>query len=103
MKNLSNLTPYFTKLGKAVGSLFEAIMKIVNWFNRNDDKTDAIQKNMGDAPPLSNEGMKQNLSNLVLINIKALALQQLHLIIVILSLTRLRDCFSMIMLLLCQM
>ncbi len=65
MKNLSNLTPYFTKLGEAAGSLFEAIMKIVNWFNRNDDKTDAIQKNMGDAPPLSNEGMKQNLSNLV--------------------------------------
>ncbi|HIA2960513.1 TPA: hypothetical protein ACWP2F_001993 [Escherichia coli] len=65
MKNLSNLTPYFTKLGEASGSLFEAIMKIVNWFNRNDDKTDAIQKNMGDAPPLSNEGMKQNLSNLV--------------------------------------
>ncbi|EER7164462.1 hypothetical protein F2X42_004701, partial [Escherichia coli] len=65
MKNLSNLTPYFTKLGEATGSLFEAIMKIVNWFNRNDDKTDAIQKNMGDAPPLSNEGMKQNLSNLV--------------------------------------
>lgn len=65
MKNLSNLTPYFTRLGEASGSLFEAIMKIVNWFNRNDDKTDAIQKNMGDAPPLSNEGMKQNLSNLV--------------------------------------
>ena len=65
MKNLSNLTPYFTKLGEATGSLFEAILKIVNWFNRNDDKTDAIQKNMGDAPPLSNEGMKQNLSNLV--------------------------------------
>lgn len=65
MKNLSNLTPYFTKLGEATGSLFEAIMKVVNWFNRNDDKTDAIQKNMGDAPPLSNEGMKQNLSNLV--------------------------------------
>ncbi|EOM6458353.1 hypothetical protein ACMH1U_002032 [Escherichia coli] len=65
LKNLSNLTPYFTKLGEAVGSLFEAIMKVVNWFNRNDDKTDAIQKNMGDAPPLSNEGMKQNLSNLV--------------------------------------
>ncbi|MFP8452593.1 hypothetical protein [Escherichia coli] len=65
MKNLSNLTPYFTKLGEAVGSLFEAIMKIVNWFNRNDDKTDAIQKNMGDAPPLSNDGMKQNLSDLV--------------------------------------
>ncbi|HDL9609830.1 TPA: hypothetical protein PX826_004405 [Escherichia coli] len=65
MKNLSNLTPYFTKLGEATGSLLEAIMKIVNWFNRNDDKTDAIQKNMGDAPPLSNEGMKQNLSNLV--------------------------------------
>ncbi|WP_438374363.1 hypothetical protein [Escherichia coli] len=65
MKNLSNLTPYFTKLGEATGSLFEAIMKIVNWFNRNDDKTDAIQKNMGDAPPLSNDGMKQNLSNLV--------------------------------------
>ncbi|MEA0353792.1 hypothetical protein SNB78_01255 [Escherichia coli] len=65
MKNLSNLTPYFTKLGEAAGSLFEAIMKIVNWFNRNDDKTDAIQKNMGDAPPLSNDGMKQNLSNLV--------------------------------------
>ncbi|HEC2144222.1 TPA: hypothetical protein R1911_004954, partial [Escherichia coli] len=65
MKNLSNLTPYFTKLGEAVGSLFEAIMKIVNWFNRNDDKTDAIQKNMGDAPPLSNEGMKQHLSKLV--------------------------------------
>ncbi|EES4381145.1 hypothetical protein FP050_003379, partial [Escherichia coli] len=65
MKNLSNLTPYFTKLGEAVGSLFEAIMKIVNWFNRNDDKTDAIQKNLGDAPPLSNEGMKQHLSNLV--------------------------------------
>lgn len=65
MKNLSNLTPYFTKLGEAAGSLFDAIMKIVNWFNRNDDKTDAIQKNMGDAPPLSNEGMKQNLSNLV--------------------------------------
>ncbi|EFN4149030.1 hypothetical protein FQF83_17070 [Escherichia coli] len=65
MKNLSNLTPYFTKLGEAVGSLFEAIMKIVNWFNRNDDKTEAIQKNLGDAPPLSNEGMKQNLSNLV--------------------------------------
>ncbi|HAL0783373.1 hypothetical protein [Escherichia coli] len=65
MKNLSNLTPYFTKLGEAVGSLFDAIMKIVNWFNRNDDKTDAIQKNLGDAPPLSNEGMKQNLSNLV--------------------------------------
>lgn len=65
LKNLSNLTPYFTKLGEAAGSLFEAIMKIVNWFNRNDDKTDAIQKNMGDAPPLSNEGMKQNLSNLV--------------------------------------
>ncbi|HFI2648850.1 TPA: hypothetical protein ACGPVH_004187 [Escherichia coli] len=65
MKNLSNLTPYFTKLGEATGSLFDAIMKIVNWFNRNDDKTDAIQKNMGDAPPLSNEGMKQNLSNLV--------------------------------------
>ncbi|EFH3044266.1 hypothetical protein GUU68_18375 [Escherichia coli] len=65
LKNLSNLTPYFTKLGEATGSLFEAIMKIVNWFNRNDDKTDAIQKNMGDAPPLSNEGMKQNLSNLV--------------------------------------
>ncbi|MGX7612964.1 hypothetical protein ACWNMU_00915 [Escherichia fergusonii] len=65
MKNLSNLTPYFTKLGEATGSLFEAIMKIVNWFNRNDDKTDAIQKNMGDAPPLSNDGMKQHLSNLV--------------------------------------
>lgn len=65
MKNLSNLTPYFTKLGEATGSLFEAIMKIVNWFNHNDDKTDAIQKNLGDAPPLSNEGMKQNLSNLV--------------------------------------
>ena len=65
MKNLSNLTPYFTKLGEATGSLFEAIMKIVNWFNRNDDKTDAIQKNMGDAPPLSNDGMKQNLSKLV--------------------------------------
>ncbi|HCP7872576.1 TPA: hypothetical protein ACHJ99_000068 [Escherichia coli] len=65
LKNLSNLTPYFTKLGEAAGSLFEAIMKIVNWFNRNDDKTDAIQKNMGDAPPLSNDGMKQNLSNLV--------------------------------------
>ncbi|EHR0741270.1 hypothetical protein KS886_003926 [Escherichia coli] len=65
MKNLSNLTPYFTKLGEATGSLLEAIMKIVNWFNRNDDKTDAIQKNLGDAPPLSNEGMKQNLSNLV--------------------------------------
>lgn len=65
MKNLSNLTPYFTKLGEAVGSLFEAIMKIVNWFNHNDDKTDAIQKNLGDAPPLSNEGMKQHLSNLV--------------------------------------
>ncbi len=65
MKNLSNLTPYFTKLGEAVGSLFEAIMKIVNWFNRNDDKTDAIQKNLGDAPPLSNDGMKQNLSDLV--------------------------------------
>ncbi|EFM0071656.1 hypothetical protein DI36_004761 [Escherichia coli] len=65
MKNLSNLTPYFTKLGEAAGSLFEAIMKIVNWFNRNDDKTDAIQKNMGDAPPLSNDGMKQNLSDLV--------------------------------------
>ena len=65
MKNLSNLTPYFTRLGEASGSLFEAIMKIVNWFNRNDDKTDAIQKNMGDAPPLSNEGMKQHLSNLV--------------------------------------
>ncbi|HAO2686959.1 TPA: hypothetical protein IHL64_004909 [Escherichia coli] len=65
LKNLSNLTPYFTKLGEAVGSLFEAIMKIVNWFNRNDDKTDAIQKNLGDAPPLSNEGMKQHLSNLV--------------------------------------
>ncbi|WP_150317530.1 hypothetical protein, partial [Escherichia coli] len=65
MKNLSNLTPYFTKLGEATGSLFEAIMKIVNWFNRNDDKTDVIQKNLGDAPPLSNEGMKQNLSNLV--------------------------------------
>lgn len=65
MKNLSNLTPYFTKLGEAAGSLFDAIMKIVNWFNRNDDKTDAIQKNMGDAPPLSNDGMKQNLSNLV--------------------------------------
>lgn len=65
LKNLSNLTPYFTKLGEASGSLFDAIMKIVNWFNRNDDKTEAIQKNMGDAPPLSNEGMKQNLSNLV--------------------------------------
>ncbi|HCU6581890.1 TPA: hypothetical protein OU015_004737 [Escherichia coli] len=65
MKNLSNLTPYFTKLGEATGSLFEAIMKIVNWFNRNDDKTEAIQKNLGDAPPLSNEGMKQNLSDLV--------------------------------------
>ena len=65
LKNLSNLTPYFTKLGEAAGSLFEAIMKIVNWFNRNDDKTEAIQKNMGDAPPLSNEGMKQHLSNLV--------------------------------------
>ncbi|MGU4475283.1 hypothetical protein [Escherichia coli] len=65
MKNLSNLTPYFTKLGEATGSLLEAIMKIVNWFNHNDDKTDAIQKNMGDAPPLSNDGMKQNLSNLV--------------------------------------
>ncbi|HBE5881974.1 TPA: hypothetical protein KMD80_004501 [Escherichia coli] len=65
LKNLSNLTPYFTKLGEATGSLFEAIMKIVNWFNRNDDKTEAIQKNLGDAPPLSNEGMKQNLSNLV--------------------------------------
>ncbi len=65
MKNLSNLTPYFTKLGEATGSLFEAIMKIVNWFNRNDDKTEAIQKNMGDTPPLSNDGMKQNLSDLV--------------------------------------
>ncbi|HHN9067632.1 TPA: hypothetical protein ACP7TI_003008 [Escherichia coli] len=65
MKNLSNLTPYFTKLGEATGSLFEAIMKIVNWFNRNDDKTEAIQKNMGDAPPLNNDGMKQNLSDLV--------------------------------------
>lgn len=64
-KSMVAMLPMFTKLGEAIGGLFNAIMKAINWLMKNDDKTDAIQKNLGDAPPLSNEGMKQNLSNLV--------------------------------------
>lgn len=64
-KSMVAMLPMFTKLGEAIGGLFNAIMKAINWLMKNDEKTDAIQKNLGDAPPLSNEGMKQNLSNLV--------------------------------------
>ncbi|ELG6628337.1 hypothetical protein ROA33_001888 [Escherichia coli] len=64
-KSMVAMLPMFTKLGEAIGGLFNAIMKAINWLMKNDEKTDAIQKNLGDAPPLSNEGMKQNLSDLV--------------------------------------
>lgn len=64
-KSMVAMLPMFTKLGEAVGGLLNAIMKTINWLMKNDEKTEAIQKNLGDAPPLSNEGMKQNLSNLV--------------------------------------
>lgn len=64
-KSMVAMLPMFTKLGEAIGGLFNAIMKAINWLMKNDEKTDAIQKNLGDAPPLSNEGMKQHLSNLV--------------------------------------
>ncbi|HDK8868339.1 TPA: hypothetical protein PVD55_002489 [Escherichia coli] len=63
-KSMVAMLPMFTKLGEAVGGLLNAIMKTINWLMKNDEKTAAIQKNLGDAPPLSNEGMKQNLSNL---------------------------------------
>ncbi|ENF23457.1 hypothetical protein ECP030481611_0260 [Escherichia coli P0304816.11] len=64
-KSMVAMLPMFTKLGEAIGGLGNAVMKAINWLMKNDEKTEAIQKNLGDAPPLSNEGMKQNLSNLV--------------------------------------
>ncbi len=64
-KSMVAMLPMFTKLGEAIGGLVNAVMKTINWLMKNDEKTEAIQKNLGDAPPLSNEGMKQNLSNLV--------------------------------------
>ncbi|EFH6968843.1 hypothetical protein HmCmsJML070_03906 [Escherichia coli] len=64
-KSMVAMLPMFTKLGEAVGGLLNAIMKTINWLMKNDEKTAAIQKNMGDAPPLSNEGMKKNLDNLI--------------------------------------
>ncbi|MBL7333788.1 hypothetical protein [Escherichia coli] len=64
-KSMVAMLPMFTKLGEAIGGLVNAVMKAINWLMKNDEKTEAIQKNLGDAPPLSNEGMKQNLSNLV--------------------------------------
>lgn len=63
-KSMVAMLPMFTKLGEAVGGLLNAIMKTINWLMKNDEKTAAIQKNLGDAPPLSNEGMKKNLDNL---------------------------------------
>ncbi|MEB7218064.1 hypothetical protein NEN32_04945 [Escherichia coli] len=63
-KSMVAMLPMFTKLGEAIGGLVNAVMKAINWLMKNDEKTTAIQKNLGDAPPLSNEGMKQNLSNL---------------------------------------
>lgn len=63
-KSMVAMLPMFTKLGEAIGGLVNAVMKTINWLMKNDEKTEAIQKNLGDAPPLSNEGMKQNLSNL---------------------------------------
>ncbi|EJN3381491.1 hypothetical protein NPU86_003447, partial [Escherichia coli] len=63
-KSMVAMLPMFTKLGEAVGGLVNAIMKTINWLMKNDEKTAAIQNNLGDAPPLSNEGMKKNLSNL---------------------------------------
>ena len=63
-KSMVAMLPMFTKLGEAIGGLVNAVMKAINWLMKNDEKTEAIQKNLGDAPPLSNEGMKQNLSNL---------------------------------------
>ncbi|EHP9946383.1 hypothetical protein KQL57_001801 [Escherichia coli] len=63
-KSMVAMLPMFTKLGEAIGGLVNAVMKAINWLMKNDEKTAAIQKNLGDAPPLSNEGMKQNLSNL---------------------------------------
>ncbi|MDZ9080042.1 hypothetical protein SM947_03140 [Escherichia coli] len=64
-KSMVAMLPMFTKLGEAIGGLVNAVMKAINWLMKNDEKTEATQKNLGDAPPLSNEGMKQNLSNLV--------------------------------------
>lgn len=64
-KSMVAMLPMFTKLGEAIGGLVNAVMKAINWLMKNDEKTEAIQKNLGDAPPLSNEGMKQNISNLV--------------------------------------
>ncbi|EKG8080826.1 hypothetical protein O4O14_002883 [Escherichia coli] len=63
-KSMVAMLPMFTKLGEAIGGLVNAVMKAINWLMKNDEKTAAIQKNLGDAPPLSNEGMKQNLSHL---------------------------------------
>lgn len=63
-KSMVAMLPMFTKLGEAVGGLLNAIMKTINWLMKNDEKTAAIQKNLGDAPPLSSEGMKKNLDNL---------------------------------------
>ncbi|EEW1747642.1 hypothetical protein AT507_001878 [Escherichia coli] len=63
-KSMVAMLPMFTKLGEAVGGLLNAIMKTINWLMKNDEKTAAIQKNLGDAPPLSAEGMKKNLDNL---------------------------------------
>ncbi|HGY6816232.1 TPA: hypothetical protein ACNTDB_003230 [Escherichia coli] len=63
-KSMVAMLPMFTKLGEAIGGLVNAVMKAINWLMKNDEKTAAIQKNLGDAPPLSNEGTKQNLSNL---------------------------------------
>ncbi|WP_096977769.1 hypothetical protein [Escherichia coli] len=63
-KSMVAMLPMFTKLGEAIGGLVNAVMKAINWLMKNDEKTTAIQKNLGDAPPLSSEGMKKNLSNL---------------------------------------
>ncbi|HBN2121158.1 TPA: hypothetical protein L1206_003611 [Escherichia coli] len=63
-KSMVAMLPMFTKLGEAIGGLVNAVMKAINWLMKNDEKTAAIQKNLGDAPPLSNEGMKKNLDNL---------------------------------------
>ena len=63
-KSMVAMLPMFTKLGEAIGGLVNAVMKAINWLMKNDEKTAAIQKNLGDAPPLSSEGMKKNLSNL---------------------------------------
>ncbi|EEZ5365689.1 hypothetical protein DDL84_005880, partial [Escherichia coli] len=45
-KSMVAMLPMFTKLGEAIGGLVNAVMKTINWLMKNDEKTEAIQKNL---------------------------------------------------------